>query len=147
MTQTDRLSIYRTMPQAIEALTKVETLLHESDLDPLLRHFVKLRVSQINGCAFCVDMHIREARGDGETAQRIDMVVVWQNTDLFSAAEKAALAWAEALTTRGQDADLDTLHRALREHFREEQVDALTLVVVMINNWNRLQIANHNKRF
>ena len=137
MTQTNRLNVYQNVPAAIEAFMKVEAVLGESDLDPLLRHLVKLRVSQINGCAFCVDMHIREAREDGETAQRIDMVVVWQNTDLFSPAEKCALAWAEALTTHGTGADLNALYRALLEHFSVKQVDALTLVIVMINNWNR----------
>ena len=143
----DRHTVYETLPAAVEALMTIENAVNTSALDPLLRHLVKLRVSQINGCAFCVAMHLKEARDDGETEKRLDHVVVWSHTDLFSPAEKAGLAWAEALTTQGNGADLDALCADLQGHFTAEQIDALTLAIVMINNWNRLQIANHNARF
>ncbi len=143
----DRHTVYETLPAAVEALMTIENAVNTSALDPLLRHLVKLRVSQINGCAFCVAMHLKEARDDGETEKRLDHVVVWPHTDLFSPAEKAGLAWAEALTTQGNGADLNALCSDLQRHFTAEQIDALTLAIVMINNWNRLQIANHNARF
>lgn len=147
MSKINRLHIPRHLPAAYEALGQVETVLEGCDLDPLLRHLVKLRVSQINGCAYCVGLHIKEARQDGETNDRLDHIVVWPNTELFDGAEKAALAWAEALTTRGTGANLNDLHDELKTHYRPDQIDALTVVVIMINNWNRLQIANHNRTF
>lgn len=143
----NRLHVYETAPKAIEAFVNVETQLESSSLSPLLRHLVKLRVSQINGCAFCVNMHIREAREDQEKEARLDNLVVWREVDDYSDAERAALAWAEALTTHGTGASLGDLHDALTAHFGKEEIDALTLVIVMINNWNRLQIATHNATF
>ncbi|MEM7023228.1 MAG: carboxymuconolactone decarboxylase family protein [Pseudomonadota bacterium] len=131
----------------IAKLEQIEAGLQQNGLPPLLRHLVKLRVSQINGCAFCVGMHTREAREDGETEDRLDRLVVWQHVRNFSPAERAALAWAEALTTRGEGADLGKLHNALEEHFSHDDIGALTMVVVMINSWNRLQIASHHPFF
>lgn len=146
MSQHDRLNLKKTAPQALQALGRVETLLGEGPLDPQLRHLVKLRVSQINGCAFCVDMHLREARGDGEDQARLDRLVIWRNVDCFTPAERAALAWAEAMTTHRGD-DLETLHGELSRHFSAEEIAALTTGVVMINGWNRLQVASHHATF
>lgn len=143
----DRFNLVRTTPDALAAFGEVEKILETSPLDPLLRHLVKLRVSQINGCAYCVDMHTREAREDGESNQRLDSVIVWRNVDCFSAADKAALAWAEAMTIQGTGVGLNALHSDLTVHFSDVEVDHLMLVVVMINTWNRLQVANHNATF
>ena len=131
----------------VAGLEKVEAGLQDNGLPPLLRHLVKLRVSQINGCAFCVDMHTREAREDGETNQRLDRLVVWRNVRDFSPAEMSALAWAEALTTRGDGADLAALHDQLAGHFSHDDIAALTMTTVMINSWNRLQVATHHGNF
>lgn len=147
MSHVNRINIIKSTPAALEAFGSVEALLDASKLNGLLRHLVKLRVSQINGCAYCVSMHTKEARADGESNERLDHLVVWRQVDLYSDAEKAALAWAEALTTRGEGADLDVLHGALAQHFSSDEIDLLMLVVVMINTWNRLQIANHNATF
>ena len=147
MTTTNRSHLVQSAGTGIEALAQVEEILKGSGFDPILRHLVKLRVSQINGCAFCVKMHNREAREDGESNDRLDHVVVWRHVDLFTDAEKAALAWAEALTTRGTNVGLEDLHNRLEQHLSREDIGTLTLIVVMINTWNRLQIAMHNEAF
>jgi AhpD family alkylhydroperoxidase len=143
----NRVTIYKTASKAVEGLLQVEGFLDNAGLDPLLRHLIKLRVSQINGCAFCVNMHIREAREDNEAEARLDHLVVWRHVDDYSDAERSALAWAEALTTRGTGESLNSLHAELARHYSQEHIDAITLVVVMINNWNRVQIALHNESF
>jgi len=147
MANSNRSHLVTSAGPGIEHLVKVEEVLKASGFDPILRHLIKLRVSQINGCAYCVNMHNREAREDGETNERLDHVVVWRHVDLFTDAEKAALAWAEALTTRGTNVNLEELHDRLEQHFSREDIGTLTLIVVMINNWNRLQIAMHNQAF
>ena len=147
MSGANRVTLVKTVPDALGAFGSIETMFATCPVDPLLRHLVKLRVSQINGCAFCVNMHTGEARDDNEIEARLDHLVVWRNTDLFSAAEKAAFAWSEALTIQGSGADLTRLHADLVEHFSQEQIDYLTLIIVMINTWNRLQVSNHNATF
>jgi len=147
MTNGNRSHLLRSAAEGVAGLEQVERVIAASGFSPILRHLVKLRVSQINGCAYCVGLHIKEAREDGEREDRLDHVVVWWQVNKFTAAEKVALAWAEALTTPGAGADLERLHRNLEEHYSREDIGALTLVVVMINTWNRLQIAMHNASF
>ncbi len=134
-------------PAAFQALVQVEQAIANSSLPAKIKHLVKLRVSQINGCELCVDMHLKEARKDGETQERLDKLVVWSEVDLFSSGEKAALEWAEALTTRGSHSDLDTIYYKLAEHFDANQIANLSLAISMINQWNRLQISSAHKRF
>lgn len=143
----NRLNIYQSQAKAIEAFVQIESLIDGSAFDAKLKHLVKLRASQINGCAYCVNMHSREARDDGETNDRLDHLVVWRNVSLFTPAEKAALAWTEAMTKQGSGVELDDLHRELKAHFSQEEIDLLTLIIVMINNWNRIQVANAYARF
>lgn len=143
----DRINYRQHATKAYQTFAGIEVDIDQSDFDKMLRHLVKLRVSQINGCAFCVEMHTREARQDGETGPRLDMLVVWREVDLYSAAEKAALAWAEALTVLGNGASLDVLHTDLQSHFSDQDIATLGTVIVMINTWNRLQAAAHNSRF
>ena len=112
-------------------------------LDRLLHHLVLLRASQINRCGFCVQMHTREAREDGETSQRLDRVIVWDQVGDFSEKEKAALAWTEALTGLDPKTELATLRARLREHFSEKEIGVLTATVGMINLWNRIAISRH----
>ncbi|HST45318.1 MAG TPA: carboxymuconolactone decarboxylase family protein [Luteimonas sp.] len=111
-------------------------------LEPALAELVLMRVSQINGCAFCLDMHSKDARAAGETEQRLHLLPAWRETRLYSARERAALAWAEALTTLGSaDAVPDALYAEVRGQFEEAALVDLTLVVVAINGFNRLNIA------
>jgi len=147
MSRAPRVTLVKTVPHALAAFGGIEEMFATCPIDPLLRHLVKLRVSQINGCAFCVNMHTGEAREDNETTERLDHLVVWRNTDLFSVAEKTALAWAETLTVQGSGTDLALLHGELKLHFSQEEIDYLTLIIVMINTWNRLQVSNHNATF
>ncbi len=142
--KTDDPFTYRErIPGVMRALLGVERAITDQGQDPHLRHLVKLRASQINGCAFCVDMHLDEARQDGETQRRLDRLVVWRHVDDFSARERAALAWTESLTSLDPAADRTALKQALAEHFAPDEIAALTATIGMINLWNRLMSAGH----
>jgi len=106
-----------------------------------LRALIELRTSQINGCAYCVDLHATEARNAGETSQRLDCLTVWRDVGFFDDAEKAALAWAEAVTLISESGAPDTLYDELAVHFSEEQIVDLTLIISQMNAWNRLAIS------
>ncbi|WP_033535269.1 carboxymuconolactone decarboxylase family protein [Bordetella trematum] len=106
-----------------------------------LHDLITLRASQINGCAFCVDMHVKQARIAGERELRLHHVAVWRESGLFSARERAALAWTEALTTLSAQGVDDTLYEAMRSQFSDEELSDLTFLVVGINGWNRLNVA------
>lgn len=142
---TQRFDPYKGEKNYVHGMAKTEEALGASPLDPMIRHLVKLRVSQINGCAFCVDMHLKEARDDGEDQTRLDHVVIWREVDGFTPAERAALDWAELLTLVTQTRSLDGAYQALEAHFSEEKIRALTYSVIMINAWNRLQVAAHGR--
>ncbi|MBF6025278.1 carboxymuconolactone decarboxylase family protein [Lysobacter niastensis] len=126
-----------------QSLAGVHPVINGHGLDEGLRHLVHLRASQINACAFCIRMHLREAREHGETQERLDRLSVWRHTGDFSAGEQAALAWTEALTVLDERNDLGALRAGLRQHFSEEQIGALTAEVAMINLWNRIQVSSH----
>jgi len=146
MTQFDRIHFISNMRDALKAFEGVEQMLDASGLSGQLRHLLKLRASQMNGCAYCVGLHTREARQDGETDERLDYVAVWRDADCYSAAERAVLAWTEALTDLDQTRSLDELHNALTPHFGEAEIAAMTTQIAMINVWNRLQIASHGRQ-
>lgn len=111
-------------------------------LEYALIQLVLMRVSQINGCAFCLDMHSKDARAAGETEQRLYVLPAWRETKLYSDRERIALAWAEELTElRSHDAVSDALYEQARQHFDEDALVDLTLLVVTINSWNRINIA------
>ncbi|MEW5834028.1 MAG: carboxymuconolactone decarboxylase family protein [Pseudomonadota bacterium] len=111
-------------------------------LEPALIELVQMRVSQINGCAFCLDMHSKDARAAGETEQRIHLLPAWRETKLYSERERIALAWAEELTTLDSpEAVSDALHEQARQHFEEEALVDLTLLIATINSWNRINVA------
>ena len=126
-----------------EALGGVEEQLAGRGFDVSLHHLVKLRASQINGCGFCVKMHTREAREDGETNERLDRLIVWRHVKDFSAAEQSALAWTEALTTIDEKTDYALLRAELLTHFSDEEISVLTSIIAMINLWNRFQVSQH----
>ena len=126
-------------PDAYKAVFALDRYVkEESGIEPRLLHLIKLRASQINGCAYCVDMHTKEARRDGLSEQWINLIVTWRESPLYDARERAVLAWTEALTnvaeTRAPDAD----YEPLREFFSEAEMTRLTVAIGAINVWNRL---------
>lgn len=137
------VNYYKAIPEVFGALEKVHEAIDTHGLDRKLHHLVQLRASQINACAYCVKMHIQEARQDSETNERLDRLVVWNQSSDFSPRERAALAWTEALTQLDRKTDYGPLRAGLREHFNEAEISALTATVAMINLWNRLQVSAH----
>ena len=131
------------VPEVFPTLLKVSETIAAQGLDKKLQHLIHLRASQINGCAFCVKMHLREAREDGETQDRLDRLVVWAHVNDFSEAEKAALAWTEALTTLDHKTDYASLRGRLRASFTDKEIGTLTANIGMINLWNRIQVSAH----
>ncbi|WP_312685368.1 carboxymuconolactone decarboxylase family protein [Brevundimonas nasdae] len=138
---TERLSNpYKIAPDAYQAMIKVETSIAASGLEHSLLELVKLRASQINGCAFCIHMHTTDARKAGETEMRLYMLSAWRESSLYSDRERAALAWTDALTrieqTQAPDADYDLV----KAQFSDAEQVNLTLAIGLINAWNRLAI-------
>lgn len=135
-----RLDYLKLAPEATRALYALEGYLVRSGLEPGLRELVKIRASQINGCAFCIDMHTKDARAAGETEQRIYALNAWRETPFFTDRERAALAWTEALT-RISEGVPDDLYAATRTQFGEKELVDLTWAVAAINTWNRVAIS------
>ena len=127
----------------MQHLGQVHGMMREEGLPKALSHLIELRVSQINQCAFCVKMHSGDARKDGEKETRLDRLIVWRHVPDFTPAEKAAFAWAEALTYLERDADYGSLRAALRKHYSDREISLITTCVAMINLWNRVQISTH----
>ncbi|WP_233830366.1 carboxymuconolactone decarboxylase family protein [Paraburkholderia sp. ZP32-5] len=136
-----RLDFYKANPAVIKAMLGLEDRINKSGLEKSLTDLVRLRASQINGCAFCVDMHTADARKGGETDRRLATLVVWRETPFFTDRERAALAWTEALTLVAQDHVPDAAWDAVRPHFSDEELVDLTLVISAINAWNRFAIS------
>ena len=136
---TARADYAHAAPDALRAQFGMESYIRQSGLEESLMHLVKLRASYINGCAYCIDMHTKDARLAGETEQRLYAVPVWRETPFFTPRERAALAWAEAVTEIWKGVP-DELFESMREHFTEKELVDLTMVVVTINGWNRLSI-------
>ena len=140
---TNKIDYYAQLPQAFELLQSVHSVVADTGLNKKLIHLLLLRASQINRCAFCVKMHTQEARQDGETNQRLDRLVVWQQVEDFNLAEKAAFAWVEVLTNLHEKNDYQLHQNTLREYFSDQQVAGITLLIGMINLWNRIGVSNH----
>jgi AhpD family alkylhydroperoxidase len=138
---THRLNPMTAAPQALAPMFALEEYLKTSGLDPALVHLLKIRASQINGCAYCLHMHTSDALAGGETAERIFLLDAWRESHLFSDRERAALAWAEALTRISETHAPDADYEALTAHFSEAEIANLTLAIATINSWNRLSIA------
>ena len=136
-----RLDFYKANPAAIKTLMGVEERIGKSALEKSLTELVRLRASQINGCAYCVDMHTSDARKGGETDRRLATVVVWRETPFFTDRERAALEWTEALTLVSQEHVPDAVWNAVRPHFSDEELVDLTLLISAINAWNRFAIS------
>ena len=135
-----RLNYYQVAPETIKPMFDFETAVRGLGLEPKLLHLIKMRASQINGCAFCLDMHAHEARADGEAQQRLDVLPAWHETNLFDEREQAALAWTEALTRIADTHAPDEAYDALAAVFDEKERVALTLAIIAINGWNRISI-------
>jgi AhpD family alkylhydroperoxidase len=136
-----RLNYGERFPELRKAMWALEHYVHQSGVDPKLLELIKLRASQINGCAYCVDMHTKVARSLGETEQRLYAVSVWEEAPFFTERERAALAWAEAVTLVSVDHVPDAVYDLVRRHFSEDELGPLTAAVVAINGWNRLSVA------
>jgi AhpD family alkylhydroperoxidase len=137
-----RLNWLKAAPGVAQALTAMQRVVDESGLEPALLELVKLRASQINGCAFCIDMHTKDARAAGETEQRLYLLDAWREAaHLYSERERAALAWTEAVTQIAAGHAPDQTYELVRAEFAEAELVKLTLAIVTINGWNRLNIA------
>jgi AhpD family alkylhydroperoxidase len=119
----------------------LQNYVNDSGLEHGLLELVKMRASQINGCAYCLDMHSKDARAAGETEQRLYLLDAWREAPMYSPRERAALEWTEAVTRLPGAEVPDAVYRSVREHFSEEELVKLTFAVVAINGWNRLNIA------
>jgi len=136
-----RLNPYQAAPEAMKAMTGLDGAIESSGLEPSLIDLVKTRASQINGCAFCLHMHTREARGRGESETRLYLLDAWRESPLYTERERAALAWTEAVTLVAQTHVPDAVYDEVKRHFAEGELVKLTLLVATINAWNRIAIS------
>ncbi len=136
-----RINKNQVSPGAYKAMLGLESYLHQCGLEESLLHLLKLRVSQINGCAYCLDMHWKDLKAIGESDQRLYSLDAWRETPFYTERERAALAWAEAVTKVTEGHVPDEVFEQVRTQFAEREIADLTLAVVTINGWNRLNIA------
>ena len=135
-----RLNYAAAAPGAYQAMAGIERYVRACGLEHALLELVKTRASQINGCAYCLDMHTKDARAGGETEQRLYALSAWRETPFYTPRERAALEWTEALTLISTNDVPDDLYARVREHFGEEEIVNLSLAIIGINGWNRLAI-------
>ncbi len=138
---TQRLRYAQVVPEAHRAMRALEDYVKSTSLEPRLLELVRLRASYLNGCAYCVDMHTKDARAEGETEQRLYAVPVWREGPFVTPRERAALAWTEAVTQLGREGVPDDVYEEARAQFTEAELVQLTMAVVTINGWNRLAVA------
>jgi AhpD family alkylhydroperoxidase len=136
-----RIDFTRISPQSLKPLFALGAQIEASGLEHSLLELVKMRTSQINGCAYCLDMHSKDARAEGETEQRLYLLDAWRETLLYSERERAALAWTEAVTLVAEGHVPDDAYDEASNHFTEDELVALTLAITAVNSWNRLNIA------
>jgi AhpD family alkylhydroperoxidase len=136
-----RIDFTHISPQFLKPLFALGAQVEASGLEHSLLELVKMRASQINGCAYCLDMHSKDARAAGETEQRLYLLDAWRETSLYSERERAALAWTEAVTLVAEGHVPDEAYDEASNHFTEQELVALTLAIAAVNSWNRLNIA------
>ncbi|HEY7343649.1 MAG TPA: carboxymuconolactone decarboxylase family protein [Ktedonobacterales bacterium] len=136
-----RMEYQKVAPGVSQAMSQLERYVRESGLERTLLELVKTRASQINGCAFCLDMHTKDARARGESEQRLYALSAWRETPFYSERERAALAWTEAVTLISETHVPDDVYELAREQFSEQELANLTLAIIAINGWNRLAIS------
>jgi AhpD family alkylhydroperoxidase len=135
-----RIDFRKVSPRAVQAMLGLQNYVNASGLEHSVLELVKMRTSQINGCAYCLDMHSKDMRAAGETEQRIYLLNAWRETSLYTPRERAALEWTEAMTLVSETHVPDSAYAAVREQFSEEEIVNLSLAIVAINGWNRLCI-------
>lgn len=135
-----RIDFKKVSPAAYRAQLGLEEFVHKSGLEPNLLELVKIRASQLNRCAYCLDMHTKDARTAGETEQRIYLLSAWGESPFYSERERAALEWTETLTLLAEHGAPDDVFERVRKHFSEEEMVNLTMAIVAINGWNRLEV-------
>ncbi len=135
-----RLSYTEAAPGAYEAMSRLQRYVDNCGLEKPLLELVKLRASQINGCAYCIDMHTKDARANGETEQRLYGLSAWHETPFYTDRERAALLWTETVTLISQTHIPDDVYEEVRKHFGEKEIVDLTTAIVTINGWNRLAV-------
>lgn len=138
---TPRIDFQKTSPKPMQLMLALEGYLRTCGLDHKLLHLIKMRASQINGCAYCLDMHSKDARAAGESEQRLYALNAWDETPFFSERERAALRWTEALTLVTEGHVPDAVYDSVRAQFNEQEIVDLSLAITTINAWNRLSIA------
>lgn len=136
-----RANYLKVSPELIEAYSGAAKALENSSIEPKLRYLIELRVSQINGCAYCVGLHTRQLRGEGEDQKRLDSLVVWHEVTYFDDRERAALEWAEAVTRIESSRAPDSLYEKVSKHLSEKEIVDLTFVIANMNLWNRIAIS------
>jgi AhpD family alkylhydroperoxidase len=141
MVMKPRLNPYQASPEAMKAVAALEAYVKGSGLEPSLIELIKTRASQINGCAYCLHMHTRDARAKGESEERLYLLDAWRESPLYTDRERAALAWTEAVTLVSQTHVPDEVYEAARRYFSEEELVKLTIAVATINTWNRILIS------
>lgn len=140
-----RLEAQKTSPAAYSALLALEAFVRRAwKLEPSLMELVRMRASQINGCAYCLDMHSKDARAEGETEQRLYTLSGWRETPFFTDRERAALDWTEALTLITEGHASDEVYEAVKQQFSDEELVNLSVAIIAINGWNRLAIGFRN---
>ncbi len=135
-----RLDYRELLPDGMTAMLAMESFIHKQGLDAGILELIKTRVSQINRCAWCLDMHTKAARARGETEQRLYLLPAWREAECFTEKERAALAWAEAVTLISENGVSDEVYANARKHFDEKELVALNYAVIAINGWNRLNV-------
>jgi AhpD family alkylhydroperoxidase len=135
-----RLDYRKAAPDAFKAMLNLELAVHRGSLEQSLIELVKMRASQINGCGYCLDMHSKDARAAGETEQRLYVLPAWREAPFYSARERAALAWTEAVTQVSSNDLPDALYQEVHQEFGDKGMVELTLAIIAINGWNRLAI-------
>ena len=136
-----RIEYQKVAHEPLHSLLTIERYLASSGIDQKLLHLIRMRASQINGCAYCLDMHSKDARAAGETEQRLYELNAWRETPFYSERERAALEWTEALTLISQTHAPDDVFERVSDHFSEKEIVDLTYAIASINNWNRIAIA------
>jgi AhpD family alkylhydroperoxidase len=136
-----RLDYQQASPKGVQAMFQLERSVRESGLEPKLLELIKTRASQMNGCAYCIDMHTKDARAHGETEQRLFALNAWREAPFYTEKERAALKWTEAITDIQRGHAADDVFEEVRKHFADAELMSLTLAITTINAWNRIAIA------
>ena len=141
MLMNSRIDYYKIAPDAVKAMLNLEVYVNKSGLDKTLLELIKLRASQINGCAYCIDLHTTDAHKAGESERRLHAVVVWKESNFFTERERAALAWTEAVTLLSETHAPEEVYQDVLKYFNEKEVVDLTMAIITINSWNRLAVS------